>query len=194
MVATPSIVEHVGRKHLPEAFALDLPLSGTLAIPVGDHVSLIDEADRELVEAYTWRPEYNRAADRVYAYTTIRRRAVRLHRLILAPPKGIETDHINGNGLDNRRANLRPATTAENSRNIDKPRFRDGRPASSKYKGVYFHRLARKWGAQIGVNYRRLHLGLYVSEVDAARAYNRAALHYFGEFARLNNVPEGDHE
>lgn len=93
-----------------------------------------------------------------------------------------ETDHRNGNGLDNRRKNLRPCTHAQNCRNA-KPRS-----VSSKYKGVGWSRVHNKWRARIRVDGILKSLGVFTEEAQAARAYDRAAAEYFGEFARLNGV------
>jgi len=110
-------------------------------------------------------------------------RVVSLHRLILSAPRGLSVDHINGNTLDNRRCNLRFATNAENLRNM---RIRGG---SSKYKGVYLLRPG-VWRAHIMCNYKKQNLGNYRNEQDAARAYNARAVEVFGQYARLNEVPQ----
>lgn len=88
-------------------------------------------------------------------------------------------DHINGNGLDNRRANLRPATHAQNMRN--KPMYRNNR---SGFKGVY--RRKNRWCAQIKHEGKLRHLGSFAAAEEAARAYDIAARELFGEFARPN--------
>jgi hypothetical protein len=94
-------------------------------------------------------------------------------------------DHVNGDGLDNRRENLRIVTTAQNNYNR-RPRKR---PKSSQYKGVSLNRATDQWQAFIKKGDERRYLGHYASEQDAARAYNAAARHYFGEHAHINDVP-----
>ena len=102
-------------------------------------------------------------------------------------------DHINGDGLDNRRANLRPATSSENSRNSRKPVTYHGRPCSSQFKGVCWmsYKESGYWRAFIKVNYKQISLGIHKDEVLAAQAYDNAARHHFGEYAKLNFPEEG---
>ena len=90
-------------------------------------------------------------------------------------------DHINHNGLDNRRCNLRVATHSENMRNR-KPQL----GTSSKFKGVCWMKKVNKWQVSIRYNKVKLHLGLYSNEIKAAKAYDGVAKELHGEFARLN--------
>jgi hypothetical protein len=101
-----------------------------------------------------------------------------LHRFLTGWPL---TDHRNGDGLDNRRANLRQATPQENARNATR-----NRKNTSGFKGVCWAKSHSKWRAKIGVNGRRRHLGYFATAEDAARAYDAAAREHFGEFAWLN--------
>ncbi len=107
----------------------------------------------------------------------------RLHRLVIDAPTESFVDHINGNGLDNRRCNLRLCTQAENSANQ-----RSTRTGSSKYRGVSRYRDGKRWVAQIKRLYKNKHIGLFMSEKQAALAYNRVAEELYGEFARLNII------
>lgn len=140
-------------------------------------VAVVDDADVGLVSSYRWFAE-RRPNGLVYARASSPRRLGRpyMHRLILGPGAGRHSDHVDGNGLNNRRSNLRPATVAQNIQNGR--RHRDG---SSRFKGVGRRRKGG-WMAQIGGAY----LGTFADEEDAARAYDRAARDRFGEFARLN--------
>ena len=97
-------------------------------------------------------------------------------------PVGLVVDHINHNGLDNRKANLRIATRAQNSRYSKKTKNK----FSSNYKGLYFHRLERRWRVRITENGRTRYVGQFKDEIEAAKAYDRAARKYHGEFASLN--------
>jgi len=104
-----------------------------------------------------------------------------MHHDVLKVGSNTQLDHRNGNGLDNRRRNLRRATPQQNSRNQKK---RTG--CTSRYKGVRWFQRLLKWHAYICVDYRQIHLGYFIEEKDAAKAYDRAAKRYFKGFARLN--------
>lgn len=110
-----------------------------------------------------------------------RKSKVYMHRQIMNTPAGMETDHIDGNGLNNCRSNLRICTRVENGRNARKTNN-----CSSVFKGVTWHKQRGKWQAQIEILGNRKHLGLYKIPEDAAHAYDKAALEYYGEFAKLN--------
>jgi len=94
-----------------------------------------------------------------------------------------QIDHINNLRDDNRLVNLREATNAENTKNL---KARKG--GTSKYKGVSWFKRHCKWLARIGVNHKRIFLGYYDNEEEAALAYNKAALEYFGEYAKINDI------
>lgn len=143
--------------------------------------ALVDDEDYDFLMQWKWH-----IVAKGYASRTERNsvnRAIRMHRAILDAREGQEVDHINGNRLDNRRANLRIATSSQNAMNRKKI---EG--AGSKYKGVCPARAAGKFIAQIKVNGKTIHLGTFASEKAAAKTYNIAAKKNFGEFARLNKV------
>ena len=146
--------------------------------------TVVDAEDAPILRRYAWRAV--RRHSLWYAagvkYGPKGRRDVYLHRLIAHARRGQTIDHLDGDGLNNRRRNLRKCSTKENIRNA---RIK---PHSSRFKGVYWSRHNREWRAQIGVNRRIITLGGFASETAAARAYNAAAVKHHGRFARLNEV------
>lgn len=112
------------------------------------------------------------------------RKQVKMHRLIMNAPDGVHVDHINGDGLDNRRENLRLVTPQLNQANS-----RKRMKGTSRFKGVCWSAASKKWRASIVINNRQIYLGLFADELDAAKAYDKKALELFGEHAHLN-LPE----
>jgi hypothetical protein len=107
-----------------------------------------------------------------------------MHRMVMDAPPDKLVDHINQNGLDNRRSNLRLATSAENQRNAHGRGIHRGKPSSSRFRGV--SRSGAKWSAHISVNGRNIRLGTFRDEEQAAKAYDAAARAYHKQFARTN--------
>lgn len=104
---------------------------------------------------------------------------VAMHVIIVNPPDGLETDHLDGNGLNNQDGNLRICTKAENVRNRNKPKMN-----KYPYKGI--QPIGKKWRAIIGHSGRTMHLGMFLTPEEAAKAYDLAASKLFGEYANLN--------
>jgi hypothetical protein len=145
--------------------------------------AIVDDEEYEKLNDSTW------SFVNGYAYRQVwkngKPRTEYMHRVIMGDPKGFETDHINGNGLDNRKRNLRIATRNQNMANQ-----RPQKNTSSRYKGVSWEKRRSKWQAYIETKGHKRHLGYFDNEIDAAKAYNTAASLIFGEFARLNNLEE----
>lgn len=108
---------------------------------------------------------------------------VNMHRFIMGTPKGKDTDHINGNRLDNRRENLRICSHKENRRNS-----KLSKANKSGYKGVSWSNKYNKWGVRIMTDRKYKHVGYFHFVTQAALAYNEAAKKYHGEYAKLNEV------
>jgi hypothetical protein len=149
--------------------------------------ALVDDADFEELNKYKWYAHFDGRrfyANRNEQLGTNHWTKVLMHRQILGLTKGdgIYVDHVNHDGLNNCRKNLRTCTNAENTRN----RRTSEHPKSSQHKGVHWAKRDKKWRAQIQINGVKLHIGDFSSEDEAAHAYNAIALQYFGEFACLN--------
>jgi len=147
--------------------------------------ALIDNSDYKLIKEYKWRIDKGNSC--YYAITNTinaegKKVPIRMHTILMNTPPGMQVDHINGDGLDNRRCNLRICTNSQNRMNQHKAIGR------SKYKGVTWHSIGKKWQARININGKHTHLGLFKKEENAAEAYNRAAKEHFGEFANLNEL------
>ena len=155
-----------------------------------DYVTVVDNDDYEWLNQYKWYSACGRGG-LIYAARNIRRNGKRtmefMHRIIINPAENMEVDHINGNGIDNRRHNLRVCTHSQNAQN-QRPQKRN---LSSKYKGVYWRKRRKCWRAQIQNNGKKMYLGHFDNEEAAAHAYNEAAIRLFGEFAQLNIKGEG---
>lgn len=138
--------------------------------------TLIDEVDFNKVSLFSWKLLKTRWAN--YAYTLIDGRKVLLHRFLFNVTDDKEVDHINHDGLDNRRSNLRVCTRVQNMQNT---RLRSDN--STGYKGVYYNKRENKYYAQIKPpQEERLFIGSFDTAEDAGKAYQEYADKYFGEF------------
>lgn len=144
------------------------------------YVAIVDAVDYPLVAPYKWHVDI-RKNGLCYAATSLQhpRREIRMHQLLTGEKR---TDHRDGDGLNNRRTNLRRATQAQNTYN--------SRPKRGELKGVTHQpRLTKRpWQARICIEGKQHHLGYYKTSEEAAAVYDREAERRFGEFARLNGI------
>lgn len=157
----------------------------------GGFEAIVDANDYDWLMKYNWAVNNNGYAYRPSLIADNKKgAAILMHRQIMNTPQGMDTDHINGNKLDNRRANLRICTNAQNMRNAKK---HYGDKATSKYKGVSWKKRQQRWQAAIAVDDKDIHLDTFSTDIEGAIAYNEAAKKYYGEFARLNEIviPDG---
>lgn len=154
--------------------------SYSIAMSGGFNV-IVDATDLALVTKYRWRAYTVKgrlaSANIVYARTGVGKKRITMHRLLVGDAM---VDHADGNGLNNRRSNLRKATVKQNSANSHKQRNQ----TSSHFKGVCWHKQANKWVVHVAGK----HVGMFTDERKAAEAYNREAKKRWGKFARLNAV------
>jgi HNH endonuclease len=144
--------------------------------------AIVDSEDWLRVALHSWYIERNHRVD--YAYAAVDGKKMYLHRFIMQPLEGFEVDHIDGDGLNNRRSNLRIVSHKQNLRNQ-----RLQARSTSGYKGVSWGKSRCLWGAHIRYDGKKRFLGRFPSRDDAARAYNTRASEVFGEYARLNEIP-----
>jgi len=153
-----------------------------------------DKYYNELLK-YKWYTNKGRSKNTFYAETDLRKmvngkyvgKRLNMHRLVMQlngyDIKGKRVDHKDRNGLNNQISNLRISTHQENIRNSEKQSNN-----TSGYKGVSSIKNSYKWRAYINIDKKQISLGRFVNKIDAAKAYDKAALKYFGEFANINGV------
>ncbi|MBE0537254.1 MAG: HNH endonuclease [Phycisphaerae bacterium] len=152
--------------------------SGERLVPVkGGPFARVDAADYEKVAGFEWCAVHYPAN----CYAMVKARGLAMHRVIMDAAKGWVVDHIDHDGMNNTRKNLRLCRKSQNNRNL-----RPHRDGSSRYKGVSWSKLGRSWTVRICRDGKILHLGCFKDEVQAARAYDEKARELFGEFAYLN--------
>lgn len=161
-------------------------VTGACWIPLSQgRFALVDEDVVERVNQKFWSAFVNKKNNVCYALFRDQKsqKTIFLHNWITQVPEGMVVDHINGDGLDCRKINMRICLPAENKRNNGKWSSK----TSSRFKGVHYApRYRLKWAAAIGANRKTIHLGNFKTEIEAARAYDAAARNHFGAFARLN--------
>ena len=141
--------------------------------------TIIDDSDWEIVKNFSWHFSCG------YAVRSIKidgnNGTLALHRFLMNTPKGFDTDHINGDKLDNRRSNLRICTRSQNSMNSRRKKY-----FTSKYKGVSWYKRDKCWRSYVNLSGKQFHLGYFDSEIQAAKAYDMKAIEIYGNFACLN--------
>ena len=152
--------------------------------------AIVDDADFEWLSQWKWYAEPPRkqkgAGSSCNIWYAVREKGIRMHREILGLKKGDgkQTDHRNGNGLDNKRVNLRICTRSENMQNL----HHRNKKGAGKHQGV--HKQGRRWRAVIVKDGKRIHIGTYDLAKEAARAYDRKALELYGPEAKTNYPKE----
>jgi hypothetical protein len=150
---------------------------------------LVDDDDYPNLIKRQWQASSSR--DRIYAIRTDgwkeSKKTVRMHRFIMKAKSGEQVDHINGNTLDNRKQNLRICNNEQNGWNK-----KTAKNNTSGYKGVVFEdrRTKKKWRARIRFKGKVISLKYHTTKEEAASAYNKAAKKYFGEYSKLNFIPQ----
>lgn len=151
----------------------------------GKYVALVDDEDYEYLNQFSWcvLKGYNTfyAGKRIILENG-KSTTKRMHHFIIDCEK---IDHIDHDGLNCQRNNLRPCTKQQNCMNT-----RPNTNTSSIYKGVHYLKSRKNWQASIGFNLKKIWLGRFKTEIEAALAYNQRAVELFGEFACLNTIPK----
>lgn len=157
----------------------------------GDKIVLVDAEDFQKVNKIKWHLRFDKNRNNEFYIIsnsrdsiTNKRTTTTLHKFIMNCPKGFVVDHINHDTFDNRKCNLRICTKTENNRNS----FKRKDAKHSIYKGVKFHPTYKKFTAWITFDKKRIYIGSFDDDKDAALAYNKKAKELFGEFAYLNEI------
>ena len=186
------MVDYKSNELPPNVEVLHLPLcslptsnetEGFSLIPLTrGRLAIVDSEDFEQLSKHKWYAQ--KCKNSFYALRNTKGSPTRtkeyMHRKIINAQEGQEIDHRNGNGLDNRRCNLRDCTRSQNNQNRHKTK------GTSQYKGVSWYKNGNKWRTEIMLNLKRYHLGYFNSEIEAAKSYDKKAKELFGEFALLN--------
>jgi len=154
-------------------------------------VALVDDEDFELLSQNKWYAQKYSKTDTWYAARRIwkvdgnKDKTILMHIQIMGTKPGFEIDHKDTNGLNNQKPNLRYCTSSQNQMNTKK---RKG--CTSKYKGIYWDNQMKSWRVRVKKDGKIMYQKLFKDEISAAIAYNNAAIIHFGDFARLNIIPD----
>lgn len=135
--------------------------------------AIIDDCDFELLSQFRWHVKFTNRTDRMYAVMNIPNSTLRMHHLVLPKKKGFDVDHINGDGLDNRRENLQYLTRSENLL-----KGKNHSDSKSGIKGVCFSKERKKWLAQLCVGYKTVLRKRFSKKEDAINALNKKREEY----------------
>jgi len=146
-------------------------------------IASLDEEDLCKIDKYRW--HLHKSSNTNYAAAGSitpegKKVTLMLHRLIMNAPDNLDVDHIDGNGLNNTKTNLRLATRSQNNMN------RVGKSKTSPYKGVCWDKSKQRYMAQIAINNSNKYIGRFTTAIEAALAYDKKAIELHGEFAKLN--------
>jgi len=148
--------------------------------------AIVDPDDYPWLRSYKWFAQRHSntfyARRNTYVREKARTGSIAMHRAVKNAPDNLMIDHINYNGLDNRKANLRLATRTQNNRH----KIRTRNPGTSKYKGVSWNTQRKRWVVKIMADRKAISIGYFKNEIKAAKAYDKAAKIYHGDFAGLN--------
>lgn len=146
--------------------------------------TIVDDDDFEILSKNKWKA--HKSSTKIYARRSIRiegvSKSISMHRLILKCPEGFQVDHIDGDSLNNQKHNLRLCTAHQNQIAFRKRSIK----YTSKFRGVSWAKNCKKWAACMTYNWKKIHIGLFNSETEAAIARDSKALEMHGEFAQLN--------
>lgn len=155
----------------------------TKYIKISGQVAMVDNEDYDWISKFSW--HLKNSGTVLYARCNVvldnKHTTMTMHRMVMTAKKGQIVDHIDRNGLNNQKYNLRFATKAQNKMNCI-----SHKNSSSKYKGVHWNKVSKVWQSRIQFEGKKIFLGAFDNEIEAARAYDKKSIEIFGEYSRVN--------